>query len=93
MRAHPAQFCSRTYELGAVVSIEAVDGAAPPAKRSRFSLTFKDVSELSAAPASPAHPPAQEASDNEGASAGGADDNRASSPAVTLETFPEGDRA
>jgi hypothetical protein len=43
-------------ELGAVVSVEGVDGAAPPAKRPRFSLTLKDVSAAPAAagPAAPA---------------------------------------
>jgi hypothetical protein len=71
-------------ELGEVpvVSVEGVDGEAPPAKRSRFSLTLKDGS---AAPASPARPPAPPASDEKGASAGGADRdaNRVSSPILS----------
>jgi hypothetical protein len=47
-------------ELGAVVSVEGVDGAAPPAKRPQFSLTaplrLNDVSAASATagPAAPA---------------------------------------
>ncbi len=36
-------------ELGAVVPVEGVDGAAPPAKRPRSSLTLKDVSVAPAA--------------------------------------------
>jgi hypothetical protein len=40
-------------ELGAVESVEGVDGEAPPAKRSRFSLTLKEVSVAPAAPAPP----------------------------------------
>jgi hypothetical protein len=43
-------------ELGALVSVEGVDGAAPPAKRTWFSLKLKDVSAAPAAavPAVPA---------------------------------------
>ncbi len=36
-------------ELGAVVPVEGVDGVAPPPKRPRFSLTWKDVSDAPAA--------------------------------------------
>jgi hypothetical protein len=79
-------------ELGEVVPVDGVDGAAPPAKRSRFSLTLKEVS---AAPAAPAPPPAgaPTASDEEGAPEGGGDANPASSPTLTLESLPVQGRA
>jgi hypothetical protein len=42
-------------ELGAVVQVEGVDGAAPPAKKPGYSLTLSDVSVAPcAAPAAPA---------------------------------------
>ncbi len=42
-------------EVGDIVSVEAVDGETPPAKKPRFILTFNDGS---AAPAAPPPPPA-----------------------------------
>ncbi len=76
-------------ELGEVVPVDdAVDGAAPTAKRTLFSMTLKKVS---AAPAAPAPPlaGAPTASDEEGASEGGSDADQASSPTLTLVSLPD----
>jgi hypothetical protein len=74
-------------ELGEVLPVDGVDGAAPPAKRSRFSLTFQEVS---AAPAAPAPLPAgdQGESDKEGASEGGGDADGEPSPTLSLVSLP-----
>jgi hypothetical protein len=47
-------------ELGAVVPVEGVDGAAPPAKKPRYSLTLNDVSVAPAAAGPAAAAPTEE---------------------------------
>jgi hypothetical protein len=68
-------------EVGDIVSVEGVDGEAPPVKKSRYSYTFEDESAASAAP--PSHPAQAASSDGEASG----ERTGPSSPALNLATL------
>jgi hypothetical protein len=65
-------------EVGDIVSLEGIDGEAPPVKKSRYSYTFEDESAASDAPP----PPPAPAASGDGEASG-----EPSSPALNLATL------